>query len=351
MKDKMKFDSDYDEPLGLSSEETFSRISSYTISYNIGTLLDLIERRELELEPEFQRNFVWDKKTASLFIDSLLIGFPTPNMFFGRNSEREDFIVIDGLQRLKTIYFFVREEFTSQSQFRLTGLNDRMWEGMSFSELPRKYQRRLMNSLINATVVDDIDFNPNIVHELFYRINTGGIPLTNQEVRNCVYSGPFNRMLHELNAFKPWRKLLGDPEPHRRLADIESIARVLALVERLELFKPPMREFVSYFQSDNREEKRTDLAELFKESCEIVLNSLNEDAFRKKKVVNRTQLESIITAICLSLKNGRSINRLERGYHNYLDFLNKHKDYLIGGSNSERVVKERIYRALELIGE
>ncbi|MFG7349586.1 DUF262 domain-containing protein [Shewanella oncorhynchi] len=350
MKDKMHFDSDYDEPLGLSSEETFSRISSYTISYNVGTLLDVIERRELELEPEFQRNFVWDKKTASLFIDSLLIGFPTPNMFFGRNSAREDFIVIDGLQRLKTIYFFVHEDFSGQGRFRLTGLQGRMWEGMSFSELPAKYQRRLMNSLINATVVDDIDFNPSIVHELFYRINTGGVPLTNQEVRNCVYSGPFNGMLHELNEYEAWRILLGDPRPHLRLSDIESIARILALVDRLDSFRPPMREFISYFQSDNRDENRIDLARLFKESCDIALNSLHEGAFRKKKVVNRTQLESIIAAICICLKSGRSIDNLTDGYNRYIEFLHEHKDYLIAGSNSERVVKERVYRALELIG-
>ena len=158
-------------------------------------------------------------------------------------------------------------------------------------------------------------------------------------------------MLHELNDFEPWRMLLGDPEPHRRLADIESIVRILALVDRLESFKPPMREFVSYFQAENREENRTDLVDLFKESCEIALNSLHNDAFRKNKVVNRTQLESIITAICISLKNGKPISSLEQGYHSYLEFLNEHKDYLIGGSNSERVVKERVYRALELIGE
>ena len=133
MKGSFKFDLEYDEPLGLSSEDTFSRINSYSISYSVHSILDLIDHKELELEPEFQRNFVWDKKTASLFIDSLLIGFPTPNMFFGRNSAREDFIVIDGLQRLKTIYFFVRDDFSNGGSFRLTGLSGREWNGMSFS--------------------------------------------------------------------------------------------------------------------------------------------------------------------------------------------------------------------------
>jgi Protein of unknown function DUF262 len=349
MKEKIIFDTDYEEPIDLSPEEAFSRISSYTISYNVFTLVDLIERREIELEPEFQRNFVWDKKTASLFIDSLLIGFPTPNMFFGRNASREDFIVIDGLQRLKTIYFFLREDFSNDGSFKLSGLQSRSWEGKSFSELPMKYQRRLMNSLINATVVDDIDFNPSIVHELFYRINTGGIPLTNQEVRNCVFSGAFNRMLHELNRYEPWRNLLGDPHPHKRLADIESLVRILALVDNIELFKPPMREFISYYQSFNRDSSMSELQEIFKISCDMALAVLNGDAFRKNKVIKRTQLESIITAIGICIKQGKTTKNLYSGYSQYLDYLNEHKEYLIGGSSNARFVKERIYRAIEFI--
>lgn len=353
MKEKIKFDSDYNEPIDLSSEETFSRITSYTISYNIGTLIDLIERRELELEPEFQRNFVWDKKTASLFIDSLLIGFPTPNMFFGRNSSREDFIVIDGLQRLKTIYFFVRETFSGWndfSSFRLSGLPGRSWNGMLFSELPRKYQRRLLNSLMNATVIDDIDFNPQIVHELFYRINTGGVPLTNQEVRNCVYSGPFNRMLHELNSTESWRILLGDKQPHKRLADIESLVRIIALVDDVEKFRPPMREFISHYQASNREFRKDNLANIFVKSCDIALDILEENAFRKKKVINRTHLETILSVIGICLKEGKSIQNLTSGYERYIEFIEKNKEYLIGRSNSERAVKERIYQALKFIG-
>ncbi|WP_305819180.1 DUF262 domain-containing protein [Photobacterium leiognathi] len=350
MSTRLKFDTDYDEPLGLASEETFSRINSYSISYSVHSLLDLIAHQEIELEPEFQRNFVWDKKTASLFIDSLLIGFPTPNMFFGRNSSRDDFIVIDGLQRLKTLYFFVHGSFSNSDSFRLIGLTGREWDGMSFSDLPRQYQRRIMNSIINSTVVDDIEFNPDVVHELFYRINTGGIPLTNQEVRNCVYGGQFNRTLHRINSHHSWRVLLGDPAPHKRLLDIESVLRILALIERLDDFRPPMREFISSFQAENRDVPRSDLADIFTKSCDIALEGLMERAFRNKKSINRTSLESTISAIGICLLKGIPINNLPRGFQDYSLFLQDNKSLLISGANTERSVKERVIRAIEFIG-
>ncbi len=352
MKEDALFDSDYEETIELSSEEIFSKVSSYTISYNISTLLDLIVRKELELEPEFQRNFVWDIQKASLFIDSLLIGFPTPNLFFGRNSSKEDLVVIDGLQRLKTIYFFVGGHFLNNSNFnnfRLTGLQTRSWNGMSFSELPKILQRRLLNSLINATVVDDIDFNPRIVHELFYRINTTGVPLTNQEIRNCVYSGPFNRVLHELNNHNSWRTLLGNPIPHLRLADIESLLRIIAFIDKLDNYHPPMREFISYYQSINVQNKRDDLALLFTKTCDTALDILQENAFRPKKVINRTYLETILTAIGIIIKENNSLNKLADGYIKFVEFMNEHKNYFINRSSSERVVKERIMLAIKFI--
>ncbi len=288
-----EFDSNYEEDFKFSSEEAFSKISSYSISYSVATLIDLIERQELELEPEFQRNFVWDKRTASLFIDSLLIGFPTPNLFFGRNSSRDDFIVIDGLQRLKTIYFFITEQFSNSDRFRLVGLDGRSWNGCSYNELPLNLQRRLKNSIQNSTIIDDIDFNPEIVHELFYRINTGGVPLTDQEVRNCVYTGEFNRTLHRLNNYPAWRELLGTSEPHLRLADIELILRIMSLIDEYEDYRPPMSRFLSHFQSSHRDERMENHAKLFENVCDLLCTELDVDTFRNRGVIKRNLLETI----------------------------------------------------------
>ncbi|KYL34681.1 hypothetical protein A2I98_09040 [Pseudoalteromonas agarivorans] len=340
------FDNDYEEDFEFSSEDAFSKITSYSISYNIATLIDLIQRQELELEPEFQRNFVWDKRTASLFIDSLLIGFPTPNLFFGRNSAREDFIVIDGLQRLKTIYFFITEQFSNGNDFRLVGLDGRSWDGKSYKDLPLNLQRRLMNSMQNATIIDDIDFNPEIVHELFYRINTGGIPLTNQEVRNCVYTGSFNSVLHRLNTYPAWRDLLGS-EPHIRLADIELILRIMALIDGYEDYRPPMSRFLSYYQSINRDEEMRENVQLFEQVCDLLVSELESDRFRSKGVIKRNLLETVFVALGICIKRGYNTFDVRDGVSKFSAII-EDNGRLRSATTSTAVVRERIDIALDV---
>lgn len=345
MRSDFKFDSDYNETMSFSSEESFSRLSSYSISYNTQTLITMIEHNEWTLEPEFQRYFIWNKETSSLFIDSLLIGIPTPNLFFGRSSNYNEIVVIDGLQRLKTIYLF----FTGK--FRLSKLNGRLWNGMYFSDLPNEYKRRLMQSIISVTVVDDIDFNPKIIHELFYRINTKGVALTNQEVRNCVFNGPFNKMLHEINGIESWRNILNNKNPHIRLEDIESILRIFAFIENKDDFKFPLHEFLSEYQLKNKDKSREDLKTLFSLICEKVNNEIDVTLFNSHKKINRTYLEPFLTAIGIKIKNNEPIKNLNKSFHNYMTFVNNNVEYRITKLNNKRIIIDRIYIALRLLGE
>lgn len=342
-----ELDNDYEENFEFSSEDAFSKITSYSISYSVATLIDLIQHQELELEPEFQRNFVWDKRTASLFIDSLLIGFPTPNLFFGRNSSREDFIVIDGLQRLKTIYFFMTDNFSGDSGFQLVGLEGRSWNGLSYSELPRNLQRRLKNTVQNATVIDDIDFNPEIVHELFYRINTGGIPLTNQEVRNCVYTGEFNRTLHELNMYPSWRDLLGTHQPHVRLADIELILRIIAMIDQHDYYRPPMSKFLSHFQSDCRDNPMAEAALLFRNICDLLHTELSPDAFLNKGLIKRNILETVFVALGICITNNYKVESVKLAVEKFSDIVDGNIK-LRSATTSTSVIRERLKIALDL---
>ncbi|MDM8545290.1 DUF262 domain-containing protein [Candidatus Venteria ishoeyi] len=350
MKDSFKFDNDYDEEFVLSSEDAFSKITSYSISYSIWTLIDLIQHQELELEPEFQRNFVWDKRMASLFIDSLLIGFPTPNLFFGRNSSREDFIVIDGLQRLKTIYFFITEQFSTGEGFRLVELDGRSWDGCSFSELPLNLQRRLKNSVQNATVIDDIDFNPDIVHELFYRINTGGIPLTNQEVRNCVYIGEFNRTLHYVNTYPAWRRLLGTSQPHARLADIELVLRIMSLIDAHEQYRPPMHRFLSRFQSEHRDNTMSEYASLFEKVSDLLTIDIDGTPFKNKGVVKRNLLETVFVALGVCVRNNYRVGDVKSGIEQFSQVIEENRN-LRTATTSTAVIRERIQLALDIFRE
>jgi uncharacterized protein with ParB-like and HNH nuclease domain len=199
---EIEFENEELEEVEESSIKDLSRIVSYNIANTIEVLIFKIENGEIDLQPEFQRDFVWDIYRASLFIDSLLIGLPIPSIFLGKSKEDETYKVIDGQQRLKSAYYYYLGKFNTKGKeqiFNLKKLEDREWDGKTYAELDEKYQRRIRNAVLNTTVIEDIDSNPRVVHDIFHRLNTGGMPLKDQEIRNCIYSGPFNKELYKLN--------------------------------------------------------------------------------------------------------------------------------------------------------
>jgi len=107
-------------------------------------------------------------------------------------------------------------------------------------------QRKIQNAIINSTILDNINSNSRIIFEIFNRLNTDGISLKNQEVRNCIFSRKFNDQLKKLNFCEPWRKIYGNPNPNKRMEDIELILRFFSLYNyKYKKYKAPMREWLN----------------------------------------------------------------------------------------------------------
>ncbi|NCA75644.1 MAG: DUF262 domain-containing protein [Alphaproteobacteria bacterium] len=112
----LEFESEETEEVVESSTNELSKIVSYNIANTIEVLKFKIDNGEINLQPEFQRDFVWDINRASLFIDSLLIGLPIPSIFLGKSKEDETYMVIDGQQRLKSAYYFLQGKFNTKGK-------------------------------------------------------------------------------------------------------------------------------------------------------------------------------------------------------------------------------------------
>lgn len=178
----------------LESKRKEIRTDSYSMS--IGELINLYENREIETHPEFRRFFRWSQTQKTRFIESLLIGIPIPQIFV---SLREDGIwdVVDGLQRLSTIYEFVgvlRDE-DEQTQTPLTleladslpSLLGKKWDGPAEPENPLNQTQRFLikRAKIDVAILKQ-ESDPVAKYELFQRLNTGGSIPTDQEIRNCL---------------------------------------------------------------------------------------------------------------------------------------------------------------------
>ena len=227
-------------------------ISGYGADFDVEGLVRRLDRGDVEI-PEFQRTFVWNRKRASRFVESLLMGLPVPGIFLYRDKNSQSLRVIDGQQRLISLQAYYKGRFPGSNQtFKLVGLNSR-FEGLSYAELSRQDRRRLNDSIIHASIIqqESPDDDGTSQFALFERLNTTSTPLSPQEIRAAIYGGELNDLLVELNDFDEWRTLVG--KPNRRKRDQELILRFIALYFCFDEYQPPMKSFLNEFMNDNKD--------------------------------------------------------------------------------------------------
>ncbi len=301
--------------------------------FNLLTLSSFIDRGAIRI-PAFQRNFVWDRRRASKLIESLILGLPVPQLFLYEES-RNRFLVIDGQQRLMSIYYFIKGRFPRRDHhqylrtiFDTEGripkdvLNDdgyyrpfrlslsgaysdetNRFHGLDYESLG-EYQsqfdlRPLRNIVVKQVSPSDDD---SAIFEIFNRLNTGGMNLSPQEIRTSMYHSEFYEMLYNMNSDQTWRRLLGSPEPDIRLKDIEVLLRGFAMLVDGETYAPSMLKFLNRFSKKCRthggeqNEYLKDLFGSFLRSC----RELPDDAFlnRHDNRFNIMLYEAIFTAVC-----------------------------------------------------
>lgn len=144
-------------------------------------MLELMEQELIELNPGYQRRRVWkDNKKKSLLIESLMLRIPIPAFYFYENEDGK-YQVIDGQQRLTTIKEFVNGEF------RLSGLEylGKEYNKRKFDDLDTKYIQRIYRTQIAVNILDARS-PKNVIYDIFRRVNTGGVNLNPQEMRNAI---------------------------------------------------------------------------------------------------------------------------------------------------------------------
>ena len=308
-------------------------IASYQADYTLGVLKQMWEDKDIVV-PAFQRKFVWSIRQSSLLIESLLMGLPVPQAFFFVEEDGRS-LVIDGLQRIMSIVYFFSGFFGDEDYqgkktvFRLTGLSDQSpFSNKTFAELSEADKRKLRNSVLRVINVKQLgprDDDTSAYH-IFERLNTGGTPLTAQEIRHCVFHGPIVEVLSTLNRDANWRKILGKPLFDKHQKDIELLLRVLAFATRANLYDKPMKEFLnktmSHFQDATQPEILKFKAD-FPLVCEKVVNALGSKPFNPKGRINASALDSVLgTLIANAHKFPTDLERRYKDLFDDDDFVN-----------------------------
>ena len=272
------------------------KISSYPTDQTLEGLHLRWQRGEIEI-PGFQRGWVWKHIQASRLVESFLLGLPVPEIFLYRDGSSRHLFVIDGQQRLRTIFGFFDGKLPDVKDFYLRGVDPR-WEHKRYKDLKEVDRIQFRDAMLRAMVIEQTDPKDNSsIYHIFERLNTGGTHLNPQEVRNSLAHGPFNELMLELNELDKWREIFGKKDPDLRMRDVELVVRFCALRDTSVPYSSPMKEFLhAYMKRNQWEIAHAPTRETFESTVSRVLDTLGPKPFHIRRGINVAIYDSTMLA-------------------------------------------------------
>ncbi len=328
----------------LETDKLTYEISFYPADITLEGYLTRHEKNQLKI-PRFQRNYIWDQVRASKLIESFLLGLPVPGVFLYKERDTNKLLIVDGLQRIMTAVKFFNGAFDDNRVFRLKNVAE-PWNGKTFDELPEPAQIQLQDTVLRATIIQQIDPNDDSsIYHIFERLNTGGVQLNPMEVRKCVYDSRAFELLEELNTNQDWRSIIGRERIDPRMKDAELILRILAISDDVEHYDKPMKSFLNKYISarkaldtESTDEYIETTRDDFETACDVIHESLGDRPFHLRNRLNYAVLESVFARVLRNLDG--DFKNLRQKYQE-LAQNERFVELATANTSDESVVKER----------
>ncbi len=262
---------------------------------------------------DFQRRGVWETSRKSRLIESILRGIPIPSIYLAEEGEGK-YVVIDGQQRIDSITKYLHNDFRlSEKGLELKKLKNQRYSNLKgeYPLLASRLEDAKIPVIIISTHADD-----ELVYEIFNRLNTGGMKLNAQEIRNCMYHGNYNDLIKKLvdpnitGYDENFVYLLGSYQDklYKRMIDSELVLRFFAFNRLgrfyIEKYKPPLKQFLNREMEGHRnisDGEKQEFTHIFKESVKLTKDVFDENAFRKFNMGSENEI------------NGKWDNKIIRG--------------------------------------
>jgi hypothetical protein len=343
-------------------EESSARILQERNDFFLPQVRDFVTKeRWVNLRPEYQRRHRWDKKKQSRLIESLLMNVPVPPVFL-YEKELNRYEVMDGQQRLVSLLDFY------SNKLALTGLE--AWSGLNgrkYRSLPPKLQRGLDRRRISAVVLLAESSAPtqigttDIRREVFSRLNTGGTALNVQELRNCIFAGPFNDLIIALAGTMTFKKMWGMPTDspkslrenllYQTMGDCQIVLRFFALRDA-EKIRGSVKRMLDQCMRDHQNSDAKKLRQFradFISRLKVVHQIFGTEAFLLPKKIGDRHSRPLFDALMISVdrlweqRNALVRNRLElRKRLGQILARPKTYELIVGRPNTADAVKARI---------
>lgn len=318
-----------------------------TYDITIRQLVDMVRDKNINVSPDYQRKFVWDDTRQSQLVESIFLGIPIPNIFMATNTDAS-WEVIDGLQRVTTIVRFVEPniaiidgnelgELRLKNMEKIPSLN-----GATYEDMPGNLQLHFSTRPIRITVLND-QSDYQVRFDLFERLNTGGITLHDQEIRNCVFQGRFSDFIKECAKNAHFQNSIKRSDKTGRGNTEELALKFFAYYESSDKFKHSVKEFLNeYTETKTKKfDNEAELQSIFTRTFETISASLPNGIVRQARP-NSTPLvlfEAVTVGLARILGDGGEVNAQALGELLENEQL---KSLTTGATNSQARLSARI---------
>ncbi len=294
MREQTQLIRDLEEP-GEEEEEAYpeypkefwkkknKEVITVTVDYSLSHLTNLIKKGLIDLAPKHQRRHRWTDKRKSKLIESFIMSIPIPPVFLNEESGGS-YSVIDGRQRLIAISEFMKGELT------LSGLEVfENFNGKTIRHLPQDYVDKLENLYTLRALIVIRETTKHVMLEVFTRVNTGGVQLNPQEIRNATFQGPLNDMVMELSQSERFHSLLRIREKTRssiwnKMKDAELVLRYITFKDKWSEFPGPLKTNMDNYMKKNQYIRKQEIEKIehdFNRTIGVVGAFFGKYAFRR----------------------------------------------------------------------
>ena len=252
-------------------ENWFSGPTLWSTDWTTETLVSQLRRGNINLDPRYQRRNAWDTKRKSLFIESLVLGLPIPQIILAEEKGKKgNFVVIDGKQRLLALRQFAvnQDERTGFKPLKLTGLKEREdLNGLSYDDIRNRLDladdvNNFDNQTVRTVVIRGWS-SEKYLYSVFLRINTGSVQLSTQELRQALHPGPFSDYIDDFSVeSEPLKSALKLKQPDFRMRDTELVLRYFAYRNFLGHYKGNLKLFLDNATKDLNARWKNDSAQI-----------------------------------------------------------------------------------------
>ena len=337
--------------IGLSEQLNDQRrkVDFNTYDMSVKELISLVNEGDINIAPDYQRQFRWQPDRQSQLIESIFLGIPVPSLFMATNPDNT-WEVIDGVQRLSSIINFAadadsiaRATIGHNAPLKLEKLNKlSTFNGLTYSELPANLQLDFrMKPLKVITLSDKSD--KQVRFDLFERLNTGGIKLSDQEIRSCVYRGAFNDLLKNLAQDQNFLRITLKPDSAYTDGTMEELVlRFFAYYYDRQSFSHDVKNFLNAYMGKNDNRNLLEMEQLFRKVCEILSANLR---FGVVKTPTRKNTSTIMwEAVTVGLADAIHEGKTEFRFEDFYDWVNDPEFVasVTGATNSVAMLARRI---------